>query len=173
MALEKKLKKQVLHAVAHETDVISAIRLNGAWVISHYLVKSCGNMKENLIGWRRKMEQNFSHCEKYEATCSKVVHFIRRLIHIETDLIHLIIAGTRREEIARFSRAKTDQEFAKILKARTLGPEHSETQIQLRKHIRVRGFRFVGRRLTHLDGHSLPMIVCRSLKQVSKKRRKS
>lgn len=48
------------------------------------------------------------------------------------------IAGTRREEIARFSRAQSDQGLAEILKARTLGPEHSETQMQLRKYIRVR-----------------------------------
>ena len=53
-------------------------------------------------------------------------------------LCYLLIAGTRREEIARFSRAKTDQEFTKILKARTLGPEHSETQMKLRRYIRVR-----------------------------------
>jgi hypothetical protein len=46
-------------------------------------------------------------------------------------------AGTRREEIARFNKAKDDKEFAKMLKARTLGPEHSETQTQLRKCVRV------------------------------------
>jgi len=46
-------------------------------------------------------------------------------------------AGTRREEIARFNKAKDDKEFAKMLKARTLGPEHSETQTQLRKSVRV------------------------------------
>ena len=57
---------------------------------------------------------------------------------INSYVVFVLIAGTRREEIARFSRAKTDQEFSKILKARTLGPEHSETQMQLRKNIRVR-----------------------------------
>lgn len=46
-------------------------------------------------------------------------------------------AGTRREEIARFNKAKDDKDFARMLKARTLGPEHSETQTQLRKSIRV------------------------------------
>jgi nucleoporin NUP159 len=47
------------------------------------------------------------------------------------------IAGTRREEIIRFNKAKNDSEFAKMLKSRTLGPEHLETQTQLRRNIRV------------------------------------
>ena len=46
-------------------------------------------------------------------------------------------AETRKEEIARFSKAKADPDFAKMLKARTLGPEAAETQSQLRKQIRV------------------------------------
>lgn len=49
-----------------------------------------------------------------------------------------ILAETRREEITRFSRAKADPDFAKMLKVRTLGPEHAETQSQLRKQVRVR-----------------------------------
>ena len=48
------------------------------------------------------------------------------------------IAKTRKEEIARFQKAKNDQEFAKMLKSRSLGPELSETQMHLRKNIRVR-----------------------------------
>jgi nucleoporin NUP159 len=48
-----------------------------------------------------------------------------------------LLAGTRREEIARFNKAKDDKEFAKMLRSRTLGPEYSETQAQLRKSIRV------------------------------------
>ncbi len=59
-------------------------------------------------------------------------------ISIRNDVSYLdFVAGTRREEIARFNKAKDDKEFAKMLKARTLGPEHSETQTQLRKSIRV------------------------------------
>ncbi|KAF9048549.1 hypothetical protein BJ165DRAFT_1460486 [Panaeolus papilionaceus] len=50
---------------------------------------------------------------------------------------NLLKAGTRKEEIARFNKAQSDPEFAKMLKARTLGPEHSETQTQLRKSIRI------------------------------------
>jgi nucleoporin NUP159 len=37
----------------------------------------------------------------------------------------------------RFNKAKTDTDFARMLKARTLGPEHLETQTQLRRNIRV------------------------------------
>uniref|UniRef100_A0A0W0F345 Nucleoporin Nup159/Nup146 N-terminal domain-containing protein n=1 Tax=Moniliophthora roreri TaxID=221103 RepID=A0A0W0F345_MONRR len=48
----------------------------------------------------------------------------------------IVKAGTRREEIARFNKAKSDNEFAKMLKSRTLGPEHLETQTQLRRNIR-------------------------------------
>ncbi|KAL0063673.1 hypothetical protein AAF712_009365 [Marasmius tenuissimus] len=48
----------------------------------------------------------------------------------------MIKAGTRREEIARFNKAKSDNEFVKMLKSRTLGPEHLETQTQLRRNIR-------------------------------------
>jgi nucleoporin NUP159 len=58
-----------------------------------------------------------------------------------------LVAGTRREEIARFNKAKDDKEFAKMLKARTLGPEHSETQTQLRKSIRVSTVFFLTTRL--------------------------
>lgn len=56
------------------------------------------------------------------------------------EAISLIIlsAGTRKEEIVRFNKANTDTEFAKMLKVRTLGPEHLETQSQLRRNIRVR-----------------------------------
>ncbi|EIW84175.1 hypothetical protein CONPUDRAFT_50999, partial [Coniophora puteana RWD-64-598 SS2] len=50
----------------------------------------------------------------------------------------MLKAGTRKEEIIRFNKAKSDKEFAKMLKARTLGPEHLETQAQLRREIRVR-----------------------------------
>ncbi|KAF9484360.1 hypothetical protein BDN70DRAFT_797827 [Pholiota conissans] len=49
---------------------------------------------------------------------------------------NMLKAGTRREEIARFNKAKDDKDFAKMLKSRTLGPEYSETQAQLRKSIK-------------------------------------
>lgn len=43
----------------------------------------------------------------------------------------------RKEEVVRFSKASNDAEFTKMLKGRTLGPEHLETQTQLRRGIRV------------------------------------
>ncbi|KAJ7284651.1 hypothetical protein C8J57DRAFT_1670165 [Mycena rebaudengoi] len=50
---------------------------------------------------------------------------------------NLLKAGTRREEIGKFIKAQHDKDFAKMLKARTLGPEHMETQTQLRRSIRT------------------------------------
>ncbi|OLL22611.1 Nucleoporin nup146 [Neolecta irregularis DAH-3] len=44
----------------------------------------------------------------------------------------LIRLEAKQVEIARFIRAKTDPDFAKMVKARQLGPEHSEQQRQLR-----------------------------------------
>ena len=46
-------------------------------------------------------------------------------------------ALNNKEEIARFNKARTDTEFAKLLKVRTLGPEYLEIQSQLRRDIRV------------------------------------
>ena len=42
---------------------------------------------------------------------------------------------TKKEEIARFNKARTDTGFAKLLKVRTLGPEDLEIQSQLRRDI--------------------------------------
>ncbi|KAF8623614.1 hypothetical protein AX17_007317 [Amanita inopinata Kibby_2008] len=60
----------------------------------------------------------------------------------------MLKAGTRKEEIARFTKAQNDKEFAKMLKTRTLGPEHLETQTQLR-----RGFRATRDRIQKLEAH--------------------
>ncbi|KAJ3786013.1 hypothetical protein GGU10DRAFT_311953 [Lentinula aff. detonsa] len=49
----------------------------------------------------------------------------------------MIKAGARREEIARFNKAKSDNEFSRMLKTRSLGPEHLENQTQLRRNIRA------------------------------------
>ncbi|KAF4613917.1 hypothetical protein D9613_007855 [Agrocybe pediades] len=81
--------------------------------------------------------------------------FMKVVIQYETDLEELatweqkqrqmlrdirnsmLKAGTRKEEISRFNKAKDDKEFAKMLKTRTLGPEYTETQTVLRKNIRA------------------------------------
>ncbi|KAF9046803.1 hypothetical protein BDZ89DRAFT_1033594 [Hymenopellis radicata] len=44
----------------------------------------------------------------------------------------LVKANTRKEEIERFNRAKEDEDFRKMLKARTLGPELVEMKTRLR-----------------------------------------
>lgn len=44
-------------------------------------------------------------------------------------------AATRKEEIERFNKAKSDEEFKKMLKSRSLGPENFEAQTQLRRNI--------------------------------------
>lgn len=49
----------------------------------------------------------------------------------------MLKATTKREEIIRFDKARTDVEFAKMLKVRTLGPEYLEVQTQLRRDIRA------------------------------------
>ena len=43
----------------------------------------------------------------------------------------------KREEVDRFLRAKDDRKFAEMIKVRTLGPEHTENQLKLRKCIQA------------------------------------
>ncbi|KAI9452912.1 hypothetical protein HD554DRAFT_2032310, partial [Boletus coccyginus] len=50
---------------------------------------------------------------------------------------NMLKVNMRKEEIIRFNKAKTDAEFAKMLKIWTLAPEYSETQLQPRKNIRA------------------------------------
>ncbi|KAF7327488.1 hypothetical protein MKEN_00327400 [Mycena kentingensis (nom. inval.)] len=61
-------------------------------------------------------------------------HFDKQIRELESNLLK---AGTRREEIGRFLKAQNDADFAKMVKVRTLGPEHLETQTQLRRSIRT------------------------------------
>ncbi|KAH9931960.1 uncharacterized protein B0H18DRAFT_988905 [Fomitopsis serialis] len=60
----------------------------------------------------------------------------------------LLKASTRKEEVIRFDKVSKDPEFARMLKVRTLGPEHLEAQSQLRREIRA-----VRERLQQLEGH--------------------
>lgn len=52
-------------------------------------------------------------------------------------------AKTRKEEIARFDKARSDVDFGNMLKTRMLSPEQTELQTQLRRGIQVSG------KLTH------------------------
>ena len=47
-------------------------------------------------------------------------------------------ADLKREEAARFLRARSDPEFRKLLKVRQLGPEQTQNQQELRKQVEVR-----------------------------------
>jgi hypothetical protein len=49
------------------------------------------------------------------------------------------LAKTRKEEIARFDKARSDVEFGNMLKMRMLSPEQTELQTQLRRGIQVSG----------------------------------
>lgn len=48
------------------------------------------------------------------------------------------VAKTRKEEIVRLEKANSDADFTRMLKTRSLNPEHMERQTQLRREIRVR-----------------------------------
>ncbi|KIP11058.1 hypothetical protein PHLGIDRAFT_125171 [Phlebiopsis gigantea 11061_1 CR5-6] len=71
--------------------------------------------------------------------------YSKALRELETAMLK---ATMRKEEIVRFSKANSDAEFAKMLKTRTLGPEHLETQTQLR-----RGIRLLRDRVQKLEDH--------------------
>lgn len=49
-------------------------------------------------------------------------------------------AETKREEAARFIRARDDPVFAKMVRVRQLGPEQLEHQKLLRSNVEVSGF---------------------------------
>ncbi|KAI0833742.1 hypothetical protein BC628DRAFT_1492442 [Trametes gibbosa] len=87
----------------------------------------------------KEVERELATWEKGKAT------YISSIRELESDMLK---ATTRKEEIARFHRASQDTEFARMLKARTLSPDHLETQAQLRREIRtMRG------RIQQLEDH--------------------
>ena len=59
----------------------------------------------------------------------------------------LLRATTRKEEIERFSKAKNDADFEKMMKSRTLRPEQTEKQTKLRRDIRA-----LSSRVSELEG---------------------
>ena len=59
-------------------------------------------------------------------------------IGLDGSLLNILAASTRKEEIARFSKAVNNPDFARMLRTRNLGPEHLEKQTRLRKQVRVR-----------------------------------
>ncbi|OBZ72331.1 hypothetical protein A0H81_07501 [Grifola frondosa] len=105
----------------------------------------------------KSVEKDIAVFETEKATyiggiCDLESNMLKGVEHNDYHCIHIIIrflsATTRKEEVIRFTKASQDAEFAKMLKARTLGPEHLETQSQLRRDIRtIRG------RIQQLEDH--------------------
>ncbi|KAI9454582.1 hypothetical protein BJY52DRAFT_1284294 [Lactarius psammicola] len=62
--------------------------------------------------------------------------------------IGVLKAKTRKEEITRFDKARSDVEFGKMLKSRFLSPEQTELQTQLRRNIRS-----IQDRVTKMEDH--------------------
>ncbi|KAF8274784.1 hypothetical protein EI94DRAFT_1713043 [Lactarius quietus] len=62
--------------------------------------------------------------------------------------IGILKAKTRKEEIKRFDKARSDVEFGKMLKSRFLSPEQTELQTQLRRNIRS-----IQDRVTKMEDH--------------------
>lgn len=87
----------------------------------------------------RLLEKEVGELKVVRASYSKAIR------ELETAMLK---ATMRKEEIVRFSKANNDAEFAKMLKSRTLGPEHLETQAQLR-----RGIRLLRDRIQKLEEH--------------------
>lgn len=82
-----------------------------------------------------RLKQKVKDLEKDLAELRTRKKTYRQSIHeLESNLLK---GTTKREEIARFSRASSDPEFAKALRIRSLGPEYTETQSQLRRNIRA------------------------------------
>ncbi|OSC99961.1 hypothetical protein PYCCODRAFT_746796 [Trametes coccinea BRFM310] len=96
----------------------------------------------DLPQFKQLMKEVERELGKWQKEKAVLISHIREL---ESDMLK---ATTRKEEIARFSRASQDAEFARMLKARTLSPEYLEMQAQLRREIRtIRG------RVQQLEDH--------------------
>ncbi len=76
-------------------------------------------------------------CASLKAICSRVRPDAHLCVPALLIASLVYIGTTRKEEIERFSKASKDTDFARMLKARILNPDHLETQSQLRREIRV------------------------------------
>lgn len=92
-------------------------------------------VEREVAKWEKEKAAVISAMRELESDMLKGTLPWQRLKRLRTD--ETTAATTRKEEIARFHRASQDTEFARMLKARTLSPEHLETQAQLRREIRV------------------------------------
>ncbi|KXN91659.1 hypothetical protein AN958_12511 [Leucoagaricus sp. SymC.cos] len=145
-SLEEGLQKEcalVVGLVEKELKELGALGVRAA--------QSCAQLTESLGGSRVKSDLGV--LEKWKVGDS--VTFGQTLLQFEHDLVEMnnirevfkqtlqelnssmLKANARREEIARFNKAKTDKDFAKMLSTRALGPEHLESQQHLRRSIRT------------------------------------
>ncbi|RPD60964.1 hypothetical protein L226DRAFT_612704 [Lentinus tigrinus ALCF2SS1-7] len=88
----------------------------------------------DLMAFKQIMKEVERELEKWQSEKQKCISYLREL---ESDMLK---GSTRKEEIERFSKASKDTDFARMLKARMLSPDHLETQSQLRREVRtIRG----------------------------------
>ncbi|TFK82700.1 hypothetical protein K466DRAFT_666322 [Polyporus arcularius HHB13444] len=101
---------------------------------SHDLKEPTNWVLSDLTAFKQIMKEVERELEKWQSEKEKCISYLREL---ESDMLK---GSTRKEEIERFSKASKDTDFARMLKARMLNPDHLETQSQLRREIRtIRG----------------------------------
>ncbi|KAH9974839.1 hypothetical protein BJV74DRAFT_888917 [Russula compacta] len=97
----------------------------------------------DIVEGLAKMIRGFAHdTEQLELARGEDRATIRELE------IGVLKAKTRKEEIMRFDKARSDVEFGKMLKMRVLSPEQTELQMQLRRDIRS-----IQDRVTKMEDH--------------------
>lgn len=145
-SIEEGLQKECTFVVKTIEDELKDLSELGTRVAQNRV-----QLSEALGGSRLKADLGV--LEKWKI--SDATTFGQTLLQFEKDLVELgemqeafkqtireingtmLKANTRREEIVRFNKAKTDKEFAKMLSTRALGPEHLESQQHLRRSIRA------------------------------------
>ncbi|KAL6302558.1 hypothetical protein BKA93DRAFT_736546, partial [Sparassis latifolia] len=112
-------KRENLYKPTNRVYTRADLSIETSWAVSDL---------EQLAQIMKSIEQDLKELEEEKVDC------IAMLQEVESSMLK---ATTRKEEVVRFSRASRDAEFAKMLKARSLGPEHLETQSQLRRDIKA------------------------------------
>ncbi|KAI0315558.1 hypothetical protein OF83DRAFT_1173706 [Amylostereum chailletii] len=113
------------------------------------LAKEASRRREEMINSPPTASANSLHSiEDITRLDKEIVATTSDLVYLETSRKEdgitvreletgVLRAKTRREEIVRFNKAKSDAEFSKMLQSRFLSPEHVELQTQLRRNIRA------------------------------------
>ncbi|KAF5391761.1 hypothetical protein D9757_001746 [Collybiopsis confluens] len=133
----------LVEAIQKELEHLRALATVVAKKREQYLMSVGGSRRKEEIGypekWRISDSKQFGVVlRQFEQDISELKESTDKQKEEIRDLSKSMIkAGTRKEEIARFNSAKSDNEFSKMLKFRTLGPEHLENQTQLRRNIRA------------------------------------